>query len=74
MDQLLSDARIMGLISTIVYSFVGLGIYSVAFFIITKVAPFSVRKEIEIDQNISLGIIIGSVMIGLSIIISAAIR
>lgn len=62
------------LLSTIVYSIVGLVIYLIAFWLITKISPFSVRKEIEIDQNTSLGIIIGSVMIGLSIIISAAIR
>jgi uncharacterized membrane protein YjfL (UPF0719 family) len=35
--------------------------------------PFSVVKEIEQDQNTALGIIIGSVLIGMSIIIAAAI-
>ena len=39
-----------------------------------KVAPFSVRKEIEEDQNTALGIIIGSMIIGLAIIIGAAIH
>lgn len=62
------------ILSTITYSVIGLVIYMIAFWLITKISPFSVRKEIEIDQNTSLGIIIGSVMIGLSIIISAAIR
>ena len=62
------------IVSTLVYSIVGLVIYMVAFWLICKISPFSVRKEIEEDQNTSLGIIIGSVMIGLSIIISAAIH
>lgn len=62
------------LTSTVVYSIVGLIIYVIAFWLICKISPFSVRKEIEEDQNTSLGIIIGSVMIGLSIIISAAIH
>ena len=62
------------LVSTLVYSTVGLIIYLIAFWLICKISPFSVRKEIEEDQNTSLGIIIGSVMIGLSIIISAAIH
>jgi putative membrane protein len=35
--------------------------------------PFSLRKEIEEDQNTALAIIIGSVIIGMSIIIAAAI-
>jgi uncharacterized membrane protein YjfL (UPF0719 family) len=42
--------------------------------VIEKVCPFSVKKEISEDQNVALGIIIGSVIIGLSIIISAAIN
>ena len=36
--------------------------------------PFSIRKEIEDDQNTALGIVIGAVIIGLSLIISAAIQ
>jgi uncharacterized membrane protein YjfL (UPF0719 family) len=56
-------------------AFVGVGIvvFLFAFFLITKLAPFSMRKEIEEDQNTALGIIIGSVIIGLAIIIAAAI-
>ena len=41
---------------------------------IVKVAPFSIRKEIEEDQNTSLGIIIGAVILGISMIISAAVQ
>lgn len=57
-------------------AFVGIGlvVFLVAFFIMTKIAPFSIRKEIEEDQNTSLGIIVGSVIIGLAIIIAAAIQ
>ncbi|HEX3584328.1 MAG TPA: DUF350 domain-containing protein, partial [Thermoanaerobaculia bacterium] len=36
--------------------------------------PFSIRKEIEEDQNISLAILIGSVMLGLAIIIASTIH
>ncbi|MBF0408135.1 MAG: DUF350 domain-containing protein [Candidatus Riflebacteria bacterium] len=74
MDSFLSDIKIGQLISTITYSIIGLLMYGLAFYVITKISPFSVKKEIEEDQNISLGIIIGSVMIGLSIIIAAAIH
>ena len=42
--------------------------------IFNKLMPFSVRKEIEEDQNTSLGIIIGSFLIGLAMIIAAAIH
>jgi uncharacterized membrane protein YjfL (UPF0719 family) len=38
-----------------------------------KVIPFSVRKEIEEDQNTALAIIMGSVILGLAIIIAASV-
>ena len=52
---------------------VGLIIFGIAFLLIVNIAPFSVKKEIEEDQNTSLGILIGSIFISLAIIISAAI-
>jgi len=39
-----------------------------------KVSPFSIRKELEDDQNIALGIVIASVIIGIALIVSAAIH
>ena len=74
MDQLLSDIKVAQLVSTVVYACVGIVIFCISIVIIEKVTPFSVRKEIEEDQNTALGIIIGSVFIGLAIILSAAIR
>ena len=61
------------LLSTLVYVVVGIVIFGISFLLITLVSPFSVRKEIEEDQNTSLGIIIGSIIIGLAIIIAAGI-
>jgi uncharacterized membrane protein YjfL (UPF0719 family) len=46
----------------------------VAFFVMTKLAPFSVRKEIEEDQNTALAIVMGAVILGLALIIAAAIH
>ena len=54
-------------------SIVGIVIFAIAFLIMVKISPFSVQKEIEEDQNTSLGIIYGSVFIALAIIISAAV-
>jgi uncharacterized membrane protein YjfL (UPF0719 family) len=54
-------------------SAVGIIIFAIAFAIMVKIAPFSVKKEIEEDQNTSLAILFGSVFIGLAIIISAGI-
>lgn len=61
-------------VAAIVYTCFGLCVFAIAFTIMIFAAPFSVRKEIEEDQNTSLGIIMGSVVIGLAIIIAAAIH
>lgn len=54
-------------------SLMGIVIFAMAFAIMVWLSPFSVKKEIEVDQNTSLGIIYGSVFIALAIIISAAV-
>jgi len=72
MEALLADLKPGLILSTIIYSFIGMIIFGVAFAIFNKLMPFSVRKEIEEDQNTSLGIIIGAFLIGLALIISSA--
>ena len=62
------------MITTLAYTVFGLVVFAIAFVIIIKVSPFSVRKEIEVDQNTSLAILIGSVIIGIALIISATIH
>ncbi len=70
----MSSLHIEQILGTIVYSIIGVVTFIVTYIVIGKIFPFSVTKEISEDQNIALGIIIGSVMIGLSIIIAAAIH
>lgn len=62
------------LLAAVVFAAIGVAVFLLVFWLIVKVSPFSVRKEIEEDQNISLAIIIGAVMIGIAIIIAAAIH
>lgn len=62
------------IVASLVYSLIGIGLFGVCFWLISLVAPFSIRKEIEDDQNTALAIVIGSIIIGLSLIISAAIH
>lgn len=69
----MTSNHLIQLLLTIIYSFVGMAAFGFGFWIITKICPFSVRKEIEEDQNTSLGIIIGATIIGLALIIAAAI-
>jgi len=62
------------LITTIIFVLIGLVVFAAAFFIIVRVVPFSVKKEIEDDQNVALAILIGSLIIGIAMIISSAIQ
>ena len=62
------------LVTTLAFSLLGILLFALAFWIIVKVAPFSVRKELEEDQNVALGIVIASVIIGIALIVSAAVH
>ena len=61
------------LVSSAVFAGIGLAVFALAFFLMVKVTPFSIRKEIEEDHNIALAIIMAGVIIGISLIISSAI-
>ena len=71
--MLSTDLLISGIVSSLIFVAIGIVVFLIAFWLITKLTPFSIRKEIEEDQNTALGIVIGSVILGLSIIIAAAI-
>jgi putative membrane protein len=62
------------MVTTIIFVAIGLIVFALAFAIVVLVAPFSVKKEIEEDQNTALAIIIGALIIGIAIIIASAIN
>jgi putative membrane protein len=64
---------VAALANAAIYSVLGLLIFGVFWLLIVWLTPFSIRKEIEDDQNTSLGIILGAVIIGIAMIISAAV-
>lgn len=62
------------MVTTIIFVAIGLIVFALAFVIVVLVSPFSVKKEIEEDQNSALAIIIGALIIGIAIIIASAIN
>lgn len=74
MENMLYGLKPLAIASTIIYSLIGFAVFALAFVVMDKITPFSLRKEIEEDQNTALAIIMGSVFISLAIIIQAAIR
>ncbi len=61
-------------LETLVFAVIGIILFALAFWLIVKVSPFSTRKEIEDDQNVALAIVIGSVIIGIALIVAAAVH
>ena len=61
-------------VTTLAFALIGIVLFALAFLIIVKISPFSTRKEIEEDQNVSLAILIGSVIIGIALIVASAVH
>ena len=62
------------LMSTVVFTLFGLLVFGLAYVIIVKATPFSIRKELEEDHNTALAIVIASIILGIALIIAAAIQ
>ena len=60
-------------VSTIVYSAIGLGLMAAVWMLISWLTPFPIVKEIEEDQNSALAILVGAVFVAMAIIIAAVI-
>lgn len=61
-------------LSTVIYTVFGVIVFGLAFWVIVKIAPFSIRKELEEDHNTAIAILIGSGIVGLAFIIAAALH
>jgi uncharacterized membrane protein YjfL (UPF0719 family) len=68
---MLTEAHLVG---AAVYSGIGVIVFGFAFWLMVKVSPFSIRKELEQDHNTALAIVMASVILGLAHIIAAAIQ
>jgi putative membrane protein len=61
-------------LNTLLYTVLGVVIFAIAFWAMVKISPFPVRHEIETDHNVAVAILMGSVILGLAIIIAAALH
>lgn len=66
--------QLTDILGTLVYSVIGIVIFIVAYLVFEKASPFSIKKEVLEDQNVALAIIMAAVVLGLSIIIAAAVH
>ncbi len=68
-----NEIMLAEVVSTAFYTLFGLGLLGLSWFLIEQITPFSLRKEIEDDQNMAVAVLIASLFISLSIIVAAVI-
>lgn len=68
------EAVLQGILSSVVFTSVGIAFFVLSFYVMQKLLPFSIRKEIEEDQNVAVGIIVAALIIGIAMIVSAAVH
>ena len=61
-------------VASLLYSFIGIGVLGVSFWIFERITPENVWKEIIEKNNVALAIVAGAFMIAMGIIIGSAIH
>jgi putative membrane protein len=62
------------IIASIVYSFIGIFILFLAFWVIEKITPENLWKEILEKQNMALAVVFAAFILAIAIIINSAIH
>ena len=62
-------------VASIVYALLGVAVFWISFLILDKLTPaYRLWEEIVEKHNIALGIVVGAMALGISIIVAAAIH
>lgn len=61
-------------LAAIFYSFLGLAIFVSSFWIVDRLTPYNIWKEIVDEKNLALAVLASGVSLGLCIIIASAIH
>lgn len=68
------DMLVTNIVAAAVFSVLGVALFVAAFWLLDRLSPYSLWKEILDEHNTALAILIGLVALGLSIIIAAAVN
>ncbi|MCG2594681.1 DUF350 domain-containing protein [Ramlibacter sp. XY19] len=61
-------------VGSIVYAIIGIVVFWGSFILIDKLTPYKLWEEIVEKQNLALAIVVGSMAIGVSMIVAAAVH
>lgn len=62
------------LLSSVAFAGVGIAVFVVAFWILDRITPYHLWREINEKNNVALAVVVGSGMIAIAMIIAAAIH
>ncbi|MDP2274436.1 MAG: DUF350 domain-containing protein [Archangium sp.] len=68
------DALIRGAVASLLFSVIGILVFVAGFFVVRKLLPFDVHKELEVDQNTAVGLVVASFILGLAFIVGMSIH
>lgn len=71
--RLAEKLNIWDLLSTATYGVLGIALSVLGYLVFDLITPFSLGKELVEDKNIAVGIVVAGIIIGISIIIAAAV-
>jgi putative membrane protein len=67
-------AQMTNIVNAVAYSAIGIVIFVCSFFLIDKLTPYNLWKEIVQEHNTALAILLGAMSIGICIIIASAVH
>ncbi len=70
---MLDQVVLSEVVATVFYVLLGMVLLGISWKAIEWLTPFSLRKEIEDDQNLAIAVLIGSLFISISLLIGAVI-
>lgn len=59
---------------SILYALIGVLVFWISFIVIDKITPYNLWEEIVEKHNVALGIVVGAMSLGISIIVAAAVH
>ena len=59
---------------SILYALIGVVVFWLSFLVIDKLTPYNLWEELVEKQNVALGIVVGAMVLGISVIVAAAVH
>ena len=71
--ELFAEVRLAEMVSTVIYTGLGVTLMYVSWLVLDLITPFSLRKEIAEEKNMAVAIVVGALFIAIASIIAAVI-